>query len=153
MPRRFLIFTVLVILLVYGCSSTGTESVKSGLPALEGDWTIQMNHSGGIMGLSRSIDISSTGKYLVLDERAGKSVTGQLGGDELSKLMQIVAASEYRTKDPQLPSACADCFIYGLEIAGSRGNFKVQLDDISLPDSGMEPLVTYLRNLMDKALK
>ncbi|MCE9644649.1 MAG: hypothetical protein K8S20_01525 [Chloroflexi bacterium] len=153
MPRRILIFTVLVALLVYGCSSSGAESVKSSLPALEGGWTIQMNHSGGIMGLSRSIDISSTGKYLILDERAGKSVTGQLAGDELSQLMEIVATSEYRTKDSQLPSACADCFIYDLEIAGSRGNFKVQLDDVSLPDSGMEPLVTLLRNWMDAALK
>jgi hypothetical protein len=49
--------------------------------------------------------------------------------------------------------ACADCFIYDLEIQENGKNFAVQLNDISLPNSGLESLVTYLRGLIETALK
>jgi len=120
---------------------------------MEGDWTINMTHSGGIVGLSRSVEISSDGKYIVTDDRSGKIVTKQLGSGELSKLKDIVINSEYLSMESRQPSGCADCFVYDLVIVGSGKKFSVQLDDISMPDSGMETLTIYLRNLIDSALK
>jgi len=50
-------------------------------------------------------------------------------------------------------NGCADCFVYDLEIQVNGEKLSVQLNDISLPNSGLEPLVTYLRGLIDTALK
>jgi hypothetical protein len=168
MPRTVFLYALLIILLVAGCGPSSTleplistpespmstpELPKSNLPVLDGNWKIKMTHSGGIMGLSRSIEISSDGKYTVIDERANKSVTRELERDELSKLINIVACSEYISMTLPQPSGCADCFVYDLAIHGDGKKFSVQVDDISLPDSGMENLVMYVRDLMDAALK
>ncbi|HET7143300.1 MAG TPA: hypothetical protein VFI68_04690, partial [Anaerolineales bacterium] len=123
------------------------------LPSMEGDWTISMTHSGGIIGLSRSVEISSNGKYIVTDDRSGKRVAGELASGELSVLKNIVINSEYLLMESRQPSGCADCFVYDLAIQGIGKKFSVQLDDISMPDSGMETLIIYLRNLIDSALK
>lgn len=113
-----------------------------------------MAHSGGIMGLSRSIEISSDGKFTVGDKRTNKTMSGELSAVELSKLKELVSSSQYVSPNKPNGMVCADCFIYDLEIQTSGNKkFAVQLNDISLPDSGLEPLVTYLRELIDKALK
>ena len=162
MPRTIFLYVLLITLLIAGCrpSSTPeplntptTEAHTSTLPALDGDWTIKMTHSGGIMGLSRSIEISSDGKFTVVDERANKTVTGELSADELSKINEQVLSAEYIPATKPDGMGCADCFIYDLEIQENGEKFAVQLNDISLPNSGLESLVTHLRGLIDTALK
>ncbi|HET7143924.1 MAG TPA: hypothetical protein VFI68_07905, partial [Anaerolineales bacterium] len=152
MSRTILVFTFLAALIFSGCSFSKPEPLNSNLPSMEGDWTISMTHSGGIIGLSRSVEISSDGKYIVTDDRSGKRVTGELASGELSVLKNIVINSEYLLMESRQPSGCADCFVYDLAIQGSGKKFNVQLDDISMPDSGMETLIIYLRNLIDSAL-
>ncbi len=154
MSRRILAISFLAVLFFSGCSISKTETPRSSLPTMESNWVVvSMTHSGGIMGLSRSIEISLDGKYTVTDERDGRSISNQLGTDELTKLKEIITNSEYIVMESPQPSGCADCFIYDLVIQGSGKGFSVHLDDISLPDSGMETLVTYLRELIDTALK
>jgi len=162
MLRSIFLFVLLIPLLIAGCGRSVTpeplktptlESPASNPPAVSGEWTISMTHSGGIMGLMRSIEILSNGKYTVSDERANKTITKELSANGLSKLQEIVSNTEYITPERSLPSGCADCFIYNLEIKGSGKKFAVQVDDISLPNSGMETLIMYLRDLMDAALK
>jgi len=169
MQKPVFLFVVLITLLSLSCGlfsapilpSTPTpqpidtatpESTKAKLPSLDGEWTISMKHSGGIMGLSRSIEISSDGKFIVVDERAKKTVNGKLSLEDLLKIKEEVSTSEYIS--PSKPeSICADCFVYDLEIQGTGKKFTVQLNDISLPNSGLESLVGYLRNQIDMALK
>lgn len=121
------------------------------LPSLSGDWTISMNQSGGIMGLHRSIEISADGSYTVTDERTGQSVNGQLSKAEVESLIKMVESSQYSKYG--LPYGCADCFIYNIEITSDDGNFSVQVDDVSIGDSGLEPLVKMIRDVMDRELK
>jgi hypothetical protein len=128
------------------------KPVKTKIPTLDGEWTISMQHSGGIMGLMRSIEISSDGKFTVVDEGTKKTVTGKFSLDELSKLKERVSTSEYISQSKPEP-ICADCFVYDLEIQGNGKKFNVQLNDISLPNSGLEPLVDYLRSQIDLTLK
>jgi hypothetical protein len=171
MPRTVYLYAFLITLLIVGCrlfsapellntpapeSSINTptpEPTKTKLPALDGAWTIRMKHSGGIMGLSRSIEISSDGKFTVVDDRANKTITGEYSSDELSKIKERVSNSEYIAENGPNSMICADCFVYDLEIQGNGEIFTVQLSDISLPNSGLESLVNYLRNLIDTALK
>ena len=169
MRKNVFLFVILITLLTVSCklfsspiSSTASSSqplntatpefIKTNLPALDGEWTISMNHSGGIMGLIRSIEISSDGKFTVMDERTKKTVTGKFSSDELSKLLKQVSSSKYISPSKPEP-VCADCFVYDLEIQGNGKKFNVQLNDISLPNSGLEPLVDYLRSQIDVALK
>jgi hypothetical protein len=160
MTRSVFIYIFFIALFISGCSASTPEplkstpeSPKSNLPALDGNWKIKMTHSGGIMGLSRSIEISSDGKYTVMDERASKTIARELTADELSKLKEQVETSEYIPASQPDGRACADCFIFDLEIQGSGDKFNIQLNDISLPTSGLETLVTYLRGLIEAALK
>jgi len=167
MTRSVFVYILFLALLTAGCSASVPEPLKStpespkstpelpssNWPALDGTWKIKMTHSGGIMGLSRSIEISSDGKYTVIDERASKTVTGELAADEISKLKERVSSSKYIPVTKPDGMGCADCFIYDLEIQGSEDKLNIQLNDISLPTSGLETLVTQLRGLIEAALK
>jgi hypothetical protein len=160
MLRAYLISFLFIAALLAGCSQTAaaypnpeTEVSKSSLPSLDGEWTIKMTHSGGIMGLLRSIEISSNGKYTVTDERSNQTVSGELAAEGLTKLMDVISSSEYIPSSGHDGWVCADCFIYDLEIHGSDSNLTIQLNDISLPESGMAPVVRHLRGLIDSALK
>ena len=145
---------LMIALLVAGCASspTNTPAATPALPAATNEWNVKMTHSGGIMGLMRSIEVSSDGSYTITDRRTNKTVSGILSKDEISKLTKIVAGVE-NVASEKPNGNCADCFVYAIEIQSSGEKFTTQLDDISLSESGMEDLVTSLRALMDSALK
>lgn len=127
------------------------ETPKGDLPSLTGNWTITMTHSGGIMGLSRSVAIDSTGNYTVRDDRTDKTTTGQLSEDELGKLIEVVRSSTYSPNTD--PYGCADCFIYNIEITSNGGIFSAQVDDVTIEKSGLANLVAVLRDILERELK
>jgi hypothetical protein len=161
MLRKYFIGSLFIILLLMGCAQSTaaypnpeTETPTStSLPILSRDWKIKMTHSGGIMGLLRSVEVSADGKYTVTDERASQTFSGELGANELAKLVEVISTSEYISPSGPEGMVCADCFVYDLEIQGSDSTLTIQLNDINLPDSGMAPVVGYMRGLIDKALK
>lgn len=161
MPRTIFLYATLIGLLISGCGrSSAPEPLQTAtpqpsatdLPTLDGEWTIKMAQSGGIMGLAHSIEISWDGKSTVVDERANKTINEKLSANELSKINELVSSAEY-IPSSKPDGGCADCFIYDLEIQGNGKKFAIQLNDISLPDSGLEPLTTYLRDLIDTTLR
>ena len=115
------------------------------------EWTVKMMQSGGIMGLSRSVEVRSDGTYTVTDERLDKTVTGNLTGNDLRELNELMTSTSFVPQKP--PGICADCFVYDIQIQVDGSNLNVKLDDTSLSNSGMEPLVVLLRGVMDAALK
>lgn len=121
------------------------------LPPLTNEWTITMNHSGGIMGLSRSIEINSTGNYIVIEHRTNETFTGQLAQNDLDNLIQIVDSTTFSQNTK--PYGCADCFVYDIQIMGTDGKFSAQVDDVTIGESGLEPLVTALRKIIEQELK
>ncbi len=161
MLRTIFFYTLLITLLIAGCAPINTpEPLKTptskppatSIPPLDGNWRITMKLSGGIMGLSRSIDITSDGQYTVVDERASDPILRVLSAEELSKLTTQIAALEAVPGDMPDGSGCADCFLYDLEIERNGEKMAIQLNDINLPNSGFEPLVTYLQSLINAAL-
>lgn len=161
MPRTVFIYVLFISLFTASCGQATTpaplntpaiEAPTPTLPASGNEWTITMNHSGGIMGLMRSIEVSSDGKYIVVDERTNKTITGELSADELSKINELVSTEYIPTSKPN-GMGCADCFLYDLEIQAVGKRVAIKLNDISLPGSGFEPLVSLLRGLMDTALQ
>jgi hypothetical protein len=154
MTRTVFLCALLISLLLAGCKPAVAPKPPVFTPPVpSGEWKIKMNHSGGIMGLSRSIEVASDGKFTVMDERAGKTITAELTENELSELNKQVMNFNFIPASRPSGMGCADCFIYDLKIQTSGKIFSIQLNDISLPNSGLESLVNYLRGLIDTALK
>ena len=153
MTRTILPFVLIIALLIAGCASasTNTPAATPTLPAIGDEWTIKMTHSGGIMGLMRSIEVSSDGSYTVMDERNGKTVSGDLSANELAEFTGILNGMDFSAVGAP-EGFCADCFIYDIEIQSNEGKFMFRLNDLNLAESGMEDFVSSLRKLMDSAL-
>lgn len=163
MSRTIFLYALLVCLLIAGCAPsaapellntpTAKAPISSKPPALEGSWRIRMSYSGGIMGLSRSIDIASDGKYTVTDEKTNKAIMGELTADVLSELTQQVIALNSIPANKTDRAGCADCFSYDLEIQRNGEKFTVQLNDAGMQNSEIESLIANLRGMIDTALK
>jgi hypothetical protein len=120
---------------------------SDGLPQLTGDWHIRLAQTGGIAGVSRTLEISSDGKMTINDERTKKQATNQLSPEQLSKLTDLVASTNYQPVTK--PMGCADCFIFDLQINNDTEKFHAQIDEVNLPDSGLGPLVGFLGELLN----
>jgi hypothetical protein len=112
------------------------------IPALSGDWHMTITQSGGIMGMERTLEISSTGETTLTDARSHASSQAHLSAERLAALTKLVAGSKYQPA--AMPSGCADCFIFDIQISSAGENFQVQLNQIDLVDSGLQPLVDFL---------
>jgi hypothetical protein len=146
---KFNFILVLAALLVAGCARSSTNTYTP--PALEDDWSVNMTLSGGIAGLMRTIEVKADGRYTVADQRAGNTASGELTEDELARLEEMLSTLEFSTS--KNPSACADCFVYDIEIISGGQKMIVNADDVTLGDSGVGPLAQFLRGIMDSALQ
>ena len=117
------------------------------LPKLSGDWLVRLAQSGGIAGVSRSLEISSSGAMTIIETRGGERKVSQLPAEKLAALNELVAASTFRPAS--LPTGCADCFVFDLRITSADGTFQAQLDEVSLPDSGLQSLLDFLAGLLN----
>lgn len=157
MFKKLLHITIFSVLFLSACGGAAgvpastSEPVKGSVPALAGSWTIAMTHSGGIMGLSRSVEVDSTGIYTVKDDRTDKTFTGQLSEEELVDLVNVVKSTSYTPE--KTPHGCADCFIYDIQITSDGGRFSAQVDDISIEESGLSDLVMALRGIIEREIK
>jgi len=149
---RTIFLSVLATALLVSGYAPSQKTITSTLPVLEDEWTIKMTQSGGIMGVMRSVEVYSDGGYVITDDRSKQTFTGKLSEEEFAKFKEIVASSKYASMDKPGTGRCADCFVYDFEIQGSS-KFIVPLDDVSSPDSGLETLVIFLRELIDSALQ
>ncbi len=154
MFKKLFHFAIFGAFLLSSCGGVNTPPSKTSepndLPALSGSWTITLNHSGGIMGLSRSIEVDSTGIYTVKEDRTDQNFTGQLSKEELAELIDVVNSTSYAPE--KAPHGCADCFVYDLQIITEAGKFSAQVDDISIEASGLSALVMLLRGIIEREL-
>ena len=129
------------------------STTEQPLPTPSVQWTsVTMIQSGGIMGMMRTIKITNKGAANITDERADKKVTGQLTDAQLAQLEDLVSAMS-TVPSSNSPSGCADCFNYSIAISSSSKPIRAELDDVTLPDSSLAPLVDFLRGIMDEMLK
>jgi hypothetical protein len=142
---------LLMLFTLFGLSACGTErAFPPPAPTPEYDWTMRLTQTGGFAGVHLVIQVTSAGALKAEDLRTGRSVTLNLTPGELSELDRLRQAL---TSQPsaRLPSACADCFIYDLEIASDGGIIKVEADDTTLAASGAQALIEHLLELRDRA--
>jgi hypothetical protein len=154
------ILFLLILSLLAACAPASASPQP--LPPLEGTWSVKLTQSGGFAGLQRWVSVTSDGAVLASDDRAGAVGSLQLTPAQLADLAALVAQSSVQSPD-SYPNAsypnrsypnsgCADCFLYYIEIHSGNTRFSAQADDVTLPGSGLEPLVTKLLGLMMEAL-
>jgi hypothetical protein len=143
---------VLMLLSLFGLSGCGTErTFPPPAPTPDRDWTMRLTQTGGFAGVHLVIHVTSAGEMRVQDQRTGRAATLRLPPGELSELDSLRQALT-APQTPRLPSACADCFIYDLEIESNTGLIRLQADDTTLAASGAQALIEHLRELRDRAL-
>ena len=148
MTKKILIPMFLTILLISSCSS---PEITYTPPVLEEGWSVRMIQTGGIAGVNRAIEVLSDGSYTVYQQPGGEAIQGQLIEAELSQLTDLIANLEITSVRTE--TMCADCFEYDIEINTGGKKMNVQLDDITLPNSGAEELVMFLQMLINSRLK
>lgn len=118
---------------------------------MSGDWRILFKVSGGFSGLRRTMELSSTGAMTVIEQKSARQVVSLTPEDELAEIALFIE----NVKSLQLSGrvlTCRDCLEYDLTVRKNGQQFSIQLNDLSLPDSGIEPLINSLVNLQERAL-
>lgn len=142
---RKYIFTLLMVLALY-ISACGSEEITHTAPELEEGWYVRMIQTGGIAGVNRAVEVLSDGSYTVYQQAGAEGIKGQLSETDLAKLEDLIANLEIA--NIRTDSMCADCFEYNIEIQSGGRKMVLDLDDLTLPDSGAGELVTFLSGLM-----
>lgn len=144
MSKTILMSILIASFLISACSSSSEIAYTP--PALEGDWSVRMIQSGGIAGVNRAVEVLSDGSYTVYPQAGSEGITGQLTESELAQLQALITNLEIA--NTRTDRMCNDCFEYHLEIQSGGRKMVLDLDDMTLPDSGVEELVTFLSGLM-----
>lgn len=154
MKYTFVFLVTVYFLTACASSQTGTPIASPTVPFTESvsEWNVSMTHSGGIMGLLRHITVNSSGEFTITDERVKQTKTGSLSPDDLGVLENIIIHIQAVNADVPKGIVCADCFVYSVEIQRGGKPVIVELNDMSLPNSGYEQLVTELRRIMENTL-
>jgi hypothetical protein len=117
---------------------------------IEPPWTVELVVSGGFAGIEHKLEIDSSGGYQAEDVQAGTKVEGSLSAEMLAMVEgQLPLVCQ---PSPGRPPACADCLQYSIEVTSASGNYQVVLNDVSLAQSPMAPLVDTLAQVMKDAL-
>ena len=147
--RQLVSIVLLTLMSLSACGPARTFPPPA--PTPDRDWTMTLSQTGGFAGVHYVIRVTSAGGVQAEDQRTGRSATLRLSlGEvaELDGLRQSLPSQQTR----RLPSACADCFIYELEIVSKTEVLRVLADDTTLSDSGSGALINYLLELRDRAL-
>jgi hypothetical protein len=137
-----------------GCILAGVSCAASG-PALaqptnDQSWSVTFRMSGGLAGLDRGLEVSSSGAATATDRIRRQRETGQVPRDDLTALGRLVAAAT--SIDVARPDSCRDCFEYDIDITSPGRHVTVHGNDVSLSSSNAAPLITMLRRLQDRLL-
>jgi len=121
------------------------------LSNLLGQWELAFQQSGGIAGVSRRLQVTSSGKALATDSGLGREISFQLSADEQANLEAILSSICISAAGVR-PPRCADCFQYWIQLEGAGGRFEFWANDAGLAGHPGAELINFLRQILDAAL-
>lgn len=147
---------VAIAVLAVGCSSAASTppAVVAGEAQATPDsrnWTLTFELSGGIAGFMRRLRISSTGDLFAEDLRRNVAGSARAGSDEIAQLNSFVAAGHRDRKSRS--ASCRDCLEYVVDIDVNGRRSRLELDDLSLQDSDLTPVINLLSTLLDRTIR
>jgi hypothetical protein len=145
--------TLIVLTSMFFISSCGIgKPIPQPLPSPSQNWSVKLTQSGGFAGVQLTVEVSSNGQLKAGDQRSQQSVNQKLPIETITKLKSLVFSNSIsRDLNPQ--SACADCFIYDVDILSDGKNVHIHVDDVTISGSGAQDLIRTLIKLRDDALK
>lgn len=143
---------IALALLVTGCvnpmAKTTEPASTAKLPSLEGAWTVTLNQSGGLMGLSRNLIVTSTGEAILFDQKTMKYLPALLNQEKFDLFL-----AEYKNVDLANsfdPETCADCFTYQLSVDIGGTVQKYDYNDLTASQNGLAAISQLMVHLMDE---
>jgi hypothetical protein len=116
-----------------------------------GTWQITFQVSGGFAGLDRTLSVSNAGVISAEDRRRGVKATSQATVEDLAQIQSSLAVIKTASQ-VQRRGQCRDCLLYDFDVVISGERFRAQLDDTTLPKSGLADLTTLLTALVNRTL-
>lgn len=123
------LFVAVVAALVYGCTCA-TPTPGPGQPGKEKEhWRIELVVSGGFAGVSKYIEIDSSGKARAMDRKRGldreSRATPQMVARLGTLVEELISARPLLERKPKKP--CYDCFEYQLTIISGEKTRKATI--------------------------
>lgn len=122
---------------------TGQSNTACSVPTT---WIIQYNRSGGFAGFNETMRLDSDGTLTIQSERPPADVKKKLSNDQVKTIAELlVQACPFEVGSGK--GACADCFLYDLNIRMDNRTYAVQASDVTLTDE-LQPLFDALSQLL-----
>ena len=133
----------MVICIGLTCTSIATATFSQ---TVDGGWSLTFTVSGGIAGLSRTLQLESGGAATALDRQRSR----QVSRDELSEIERLAAPAASFDKSGN--DVCRDCLTYALDLRVPGRTVSIRANDITLSDSKAAALVQALTRLQQRLL-
>ena len=119
---------------------------------IEGTWELDLAVTGGLAGVDRKLELDQTGKYEAADLRQDAKVEGNLAPELMG---DVVGLLQGFCKSPETarPPACADCFLYSLQVTLQGVHFELELNDLNVMETPAGELVAFMSQLLNSALE
>lgn len=137
--------------LQHGSTSSAPSLIAESEHVITEKWQILLALSGGFAGLRSTMELSSTGSMTVIEQKSARQVVSLVPDKELAEIALLAKNVNSLQPSGRLPN-CRDCFQYDFTVRMNGQQFSVQLNDLSLPGSGIGPLINILVNLQERAL-
>ena len=145
--------TSLIRLFVLTLAACGPASSFPPPALTPGDtWSVKLTQTGGFVGVHWVVVVSSDGWMRAEDQRSLRVISKPVSEAAILELRRLMAQTVVSETD-RFPSACADCYMYDLEITSSAGTTRIRADDTDLGESGAQGLIEFLGRLRDQALQ
>ena len=150
--NKYILSFFITLIFLSSCGTVGSiKPIPQPLASPSDNWDVKLIQSGGIAGVLQTVDVSSDGQLKADDQRSQRTASKILPSQTIAELKGLVFNTVVSTiRVPQ--SACADCFIYDLEIQSEGKVIKIHVDDVTINGSGVQGLITTLLKIRDEAL-
>ena len=150
---RFIAATAFIALAACGfvpAAQPLPPAAPSQQPATAESWQLSFQLSGGFAGVDQRLELASTGALRARDRRRAADVSARTPATDVARITALLA--ELKSIDSRGGGTCRDCLEYDIEIQTGGRSRVFHLQDTTLGNSGIEPLVKILTRLLDDAL-
>ncbi|MCW9088341.1 MAG: hypothetical protein OQK54_02285 [Gammaproteobacteria bacterium] len=150
---KYLLPILIPLLLLSACLSPGTSTQGDPISV----WSLQLELSGGIAGIHRSLQLDHSGQLMAIDHRNGREVTRTLDNAQMARveaLLQALPYSPVQSSDDKRPlpgERCADCIVSRLQLT-MDGVQHQNIHQTPSATSPYEALRKHLAGLLQQAL-
>jgi len=123
-------------------SASGTGNPPLATPPVQADavcalpesWSLTFHRTGGFAGFDQSLTVNSLGELEIQSERPPAVSSRTLSPEELAGLAEaLTGACPFEA--PAGRAKCADCFVYDLAIQWGDREYRLQANDVNLPET------------------